>query len=816
NVRVTGDFINHGTFEPKKGRVSFESGIPQTIGGSAPITFHNLRINTYSKVTLENDVELSGFMSPDLGTFDMNGHLLKIYSDADMTGAIGQIKNSCTILGDSIEYNRFFPSGSGNWRMLSSPITDATYEQWNDDIPTTGFPGSDYPNYPSAANPWSNIRVYDGTTDNAFESIEGISSTIPAGVGHFVYFIPSGTTIDMTGTFKRGNHTWTRSNPSPGLNANNGWHMLGNPYPCPIDWDKAGGWSKSGISNAVYAFDPSTGQYSSYVNGISTGKMNGKIESLQAFWVKTSGENLSITVNESAKATVAGVMLRSTDANTESLVRVILNGEDDQPWDDCVVGFNYLASEDFDEAFDAYKMYATDANIPGIAIYADTLTMSAMSISTFPVPNEETIINLLVRPGNRTTFSLENGMVDTFEENLCLKLLDRETDEIHSFNLGEKIEFTKGEMDLRHRFALVVTAPTDLAVVGESCPNTNNGAITAQGYGEAPWTFTWTDEMGGVIKTTENATVADKIENLSPGFYTVEITNNAQLCNSAVEVVQITAAETPSLETTATPESCNNSGNGEIALVQNDTYSYQVTVTNNETGTTTSLQNIAADTVLTHLPAGIYTLTASNGCADQEITRTLNLRDPNAVSAAPSAMSQTADMQSGGVIAFINNSSSNCTQYRWEFGDGQINTVSTAPQHAYQHWGTYNVKLIASNEMCSDTTSMTVQITGVAANSTGNTNELLADLQEDATPSEQRSMDIKIVDNQLQIAPGVEIQGQVSLKINTITGQLVMEKTFTNLTAERTTIDISGLDQGLYTYGLHTDKQLLGAGEFTK
>lgn len=820
NMRVTGDIVNNGEFKPLKGKISLEGSTPQIIGGSSLSTFHNLRINSYSTITLENDIAISGFLSPDLGTFDMNGHLLRIHSDANNTGAIGQIKTACTIIGDSIEYKRFFPAGSGNWRMLSSPLTDVTYEQWNDDIPTTGFPGSDYPTYPNAANPWSNIRLYDGenvsgSMSEAFMSVENITDTMSAGVGHFVYFVPSETTIDMTGTFKRGNHTWTRANASPTLNQNNGWHMLGNPYPCPIDWDKTAGWSKNGISNAVYAFDPSTGQYSSYVNGVSSGKMNGKIESLQAFWVKSSGTGVNLTINESAKATSAGVMLRSTDTNTQSLVRVILKDEQNQPWDDCVVGFNYLASEHFDETMDALKLFANDLNIPNIAIYPDTLTQEAMSISTFPVPVEETIINLLIKPGNRTSFAIENGMIDSFEENLCLKLLDRELDEIHSFNLGEKYEFTKGEMDLTHRFALVVGAPMDVAVISESCPGAENGSITAQGYGEAPWTFTWTDEMGNEVRTTEAATEADKLENLEPGYYTIEVTNADELCNSAVEVIQIEAAEAPDVIATSSPESCNNHEDGIIELVISDSYTYSISIANAESEELFELHNIQSDTVLTHLNAGIYSLIADNGCEGQLITQTLNLRDSDAVFSEPAALSTSANMVNGGVISFLNNSSSNSTHYKWEFGDGNIDTIKVAPQHAYDHWGTYNVKLIAFNEACSDTASMSVQISGVTSGNGSTSMESIADLQEDPETLE-RSMIVNVTQDQLQIVTDQEIEGQITIKINTVTGQLVMEKVLNSLSLGNNSVDISTLNQGLYTFGIQTDKELLKSGEFAK
>ncbi|MDP4827282.1 MAG: hypothetical protein NWR73_06335, partial [Flavobacteriales bacterium] len=330
NLIVNGDFINNGDFAPAAGKITFAGSDPQTISGNIPPIFHGLRISSTSIVTLETDIALTGAMQPNSGIFDWNGHAVTLLSDAENTGSIGEISDGAQILGDEIIYHRYFPAASGNWRMMCSPLTDATFEQWNDDIPTTGFPGSDYPNYPNAANPWPNIRKYDESVMNeamstGFVPISNITEVIENGRGYFTYFIPSGGVIDMEGTFKRGEHTWELSNtPGNGSPANVGWHLIGNPYPSAIDWANTDGWSKTGISGAVYAFDPAQGQYSSYNNGVSTGQLNGQVASFQAFWVRANGNNATLTINEKAKTSSNGVFFRSGSNDTKTLVRIRL------------------------------------------------------------------------------------------------------------------------------------------------------------------------------------------------------------------------------------------------------------------------------------------------------------------------------------------------------------------------------------------------------------------------------------------------------------------------------------------------------------
>ncbi|MFM1931667.1 MAG: hypothetical protein RL226_970 [Bacteroidota bacterium] len=821
NLRVTGDFINNGTFSPGEGKVTFEGNSDQSIQGTSVPRFHGLRINTSGTVSLETDIELSGLLQPDAGTIDWNDHTVTLVSGTDVQGAIGTIADNAEIIGDSIIYHRFFPAASGNWRMLATPLTDATFEQWNDDIPTTGFPGADYPNYPSAANPWPNIRKYsDANVDNdmaaGFYAIGGITETIENGAGYFTYFIPSGTTLDMEGTFKRGEHTWELTNNNPQGNGNKGWHLIGNPYPCAIDWDNQAGWSRQGITGAVYAFDPSQGQYSSYNNGVSAGQLKGKIGSFQAFWVKAVGNNATLTINEQAKYTSNGVMLRSADANTESLIRIKLTTSDAAIWDDAVLGFNYLASNEFDSDYDAVKMFATNTDLPNIALLPDT-TLDPMSICLMPVPDESFEVGLMIKPGNKTSFTITNIMVDSFEDNICLVLEDKETETTHPFNLGDSYSFSKGEMDLATRFTLRVNAPLDVTVVNESCPGEDNASIIAQGFGDAPWTYTWIDEMGNVIRTSENLTTADHMENVAPGFYEIQVTNNNEFCSAASKIVQVEAAVEGQVTAMGVAATCNKMNNGIIHLIADRNYVWDVSIVNGDNGYTRNVNDLHGDTLLFELPAGIYQVTANNGCENLAAELLVNLRDPLGVRSEAGAFSNMVNLNQGGVATFINNSSPNAYQFKWEFGDGSADSTNFQPTHTYTHWGQYNVKLIASNEVCSDTSFVAIQVSGVGGGTEGDlaNMEPIAALGEETTDT-KRTIEVNVAGDQLSLSPGEEIAEEVTVKINTITGQLVMEKTFGSLPSGKTNVDITSLRQGLYTYGIQTKSELLKSGEFTK
>ncbi len=48
-----------------------------------------------------------------------------------------------------------------------------------------------------------------------------------------------------------------------------GWNLVGNPYPSPIDWDAASGWTKTNVDNATYRH-VNNATWASYVGGVGT------------------------------------------------------------------------------------------------------------------------------------------------------------------------------------------------------------------------------------------------------------------------------------------------------------------------------------------------------------------------------------------------------------------------------------------------------------------------------------------------------------------------------------------------------------------
>lgn len=122
-------------------------------------------------------------------------------------------------------------------------------------------------------------------------------------------------------------------------------------------------------------------------------------------------------------------------------------------------------------------------------------------------------------------------------------------------------------------------------------------------------------------------------------------------------------------------------------------------------GTTSNIQYPTK----TYAVPGVYQVTfavlTANGCKDT-VRATVRCGTPPVANFAASPL--IVCVKSG--VAFSDSSSSNVTNWFWNFGDGMTDT-SVNPNHPYQNPGIYTVKLTVSDRGCKDTLSRVNYIT---------------------------------------------------------------------------------------------------------
>jgi uncharacterized delta-60 repeat protein len=404
---VNEDFINNGAFNATGGTTTFSGTAVQVIGGSNPSTFHDLTISS-AGASLAGQVSVQRLLTLD-GNLNTSGNTFTMLSNATGTAMVvnsGGVVNGTTTVQRYI--NPSLNSGSG-YRHFSSPVSSTTIA----DLATSGYipvvnPAYNTPAIPGAVRPFPTVFQYNQarlTNDSAatmgfgfgWESPASLSSVLTRGKGYTVN-MPAFKIVDFNGTLNNG--TVTVSNLNRGVTTNSGWHLLGNPYPSPIDWDNVT--VPSGMMDAVYAFRSTSsynGSYASYVNGIGT-LTDGVIPAMQAFFVRTTGNVSSFSFTNAARLTsYDNPSFYRTTTETRPLLELSAKNAQNQQ-DAAFVYLQSGATAGVDNTYDAFSL-------PMGAVRCYTLVgASQLSINGLPYQPAVQLVPLVIE-GAAGTYQLK-------------------------------------------------------------------------------------------------------------------------------------------------------------------------------------------------------------------------------------------------------------------------------------------------------------------------------------------------------------------------------------------------------------------------
>ncbi|KAF0197149.1 MAG: hypothetical protein FD166_2108 [Bacteroidetes bacterium] len=451
-LQIAGNVNNNGTFNSPGGSIELKGSSPQTIaaGQFAGNTIANLIVNNASGITLGGPLNITGIVTPQSGTLNTGGYLTLI-STAAQTALISGSGNGS--VSGNVNMQRYLSSGFG-YRYFSSPFQSATVSGFSDDI--------------NLSAPFPSLFKYDEAKDasgwTAYTDDAGILDPL---AGYCLHFGTSSdpVTADLTGTVNNNtigpvalfNHDKTYTL---------GFNLVGNPYPSPIDWNSATGWTKSNIDNALYYFKAGTtdeygGTYCTYINGVSSdGTANNIIPSMQGFFVHVSdgtfpvngsfGMDNRVRVNNLSPA-----YHKSSNDKNYPMIRVSAGFEDEtQAADPVVVYFTDEASAGFDKNLDALKLFNTDKEVPNL--YILTESNQKLSISALPEPeNLTTRIPLGIRTEKEGWLTFRSTAIENLPLNLHAYLYDELTGDISDLNSNPEYRVKTGEGTFENRYALI-------------------------------------------------------------------------------------------------------------------------------------------------------------------------------------------------------------------------------------------------------------------------------------------------------------------------------------------------------------------------
>ncbi len=465
DLSVYGNWTNNGVSTVGSGTVIFTGGSAQTVSGVTK--FGNLTINNLSGVTLSGNTQLTGVLTPTQGNLASNGYLT-LLSTASQTALIAGTGTG-NVTGD-VTMQRYMPNKRG-YHYYSSPFNGAPITEFTDELGTI-ITGDPYVNNDTThtVTPFPNFFIYDETPPYTMSiGWTGASSTLETMRGYCINFGSStaAITTDVTGVVNNGPLSYGVTRTTSTHPSADGWNLVGNPYPSPINW-QASGWTKTNISNGIYYFKPNaqyTGTYSSFVNGIGVNGGSGIISSMQGFLIRatangTLGVTNSVRVNN----------LTTTFYKAQQVIPLLrLKGypsANQSYGDETVIYFDSLATSWFDNDMDAYKMMNNDPNYPNI--FTKDSSNSTLSIDALPpLTNMDVVIPLGYVTKTSGSFKIKATEILNFDPTVHIYLEDNSTSTSQDLTINPEYTFNITANEPLYRF-FIRFSPTIITEIPEN------------------------------------------------------------------------------------------------------------------------------------------------------------------------------------------------------------------------------------------------------------------------------------------------------------------------------------------------------------
>ncbi|MCM8570151.1 T9SS type A sorting domain-containing protein [Gramella jeungdoensis] len=457
-LEIAGNITSSGSVDSASGKIKMSGTAAQSIPSNLFLNnrIEDLEINNANGVTSNAVVELTGSLKVTVGTFYTNNNFTLV-SDSIQTGLIDGSGNG-EVIGQ-VKMQRYINPAFG-YKYISSPFSNSTVGDFSAYINlSSGFPliyRYDENRKDSNNNDTSGWEAYTNTA-SALNIMEGYAVNLGSA--------STPITIELSGTVNNGDYQKNLINHNGKYTK--GFHLVGNPYPSPIDWNSASGWTKNNVDDAVYFFradviDQYTGTYSSFVNGISSsdGNSSNIIPSMQGFFVHVSDPSTGIYpssgtlgMTNEVRVNDFGQQFIKATSTPKELIRISASLNENSARDEMVIYFDQSASVNFEKEKDALKLLNTNYEVPNLyTITPEGKELSINAISSSMIKSSEKVpLGLLVEKEGMMTISLQE--IQNLSANLKIYLIDEEKATYVNLN-EEDYKFHTGKAEYDSRFYL--------------------------------------------------------------------------------------------------------------------------------------------------------------------------------------------------------------------------------------------------------------------------------------------------------------------------------------------------------------------------
>jgi hypothetical protein len=393
---------------------------------------------------------------------------LTLKSSSTSTARIAALSSGSAITG-TITAERFIPVNTARrWRFLASPVVGGNTLQWRDNagntagrgIQITGSTGTVDANIPNPSVLKYNESSSAGSSNinSKWEALDG-NTPLQNGAGYRAFIrgdrsaTPSNQVLNSTTIWVSGTYPSTPVNIPITYNSSlgNGWNLVGNPFPSPIDWNASSGWTKTNILGTVWIWNPITNSYGAFDGTNTLNSVTRYIASGQAFFIQANGSNPALVINESVKVSnTPSNMFKTSERNS---LRIKLSTGSDQS-DETIVHFKDGKLDEFISDEDIFKPFMNpEVNISsffGQDKYAMVNYLDIKSINAKIVPLSAWLLN-------EGVYTMSFSQIDGFNSdvNIYLKdnykntITDLRVNDTYAFNVDAQKESTQdGRLEL--------------------------------------------------------------------------------------------------------------------------------------------------------------------------------------------------------------------------------------------------------------------------------------------------------------------------------------------------------------------------------
>ena len=550
SLDISGDFTNSGTFTSSgfninlegnwnnTGTYTFFSGDNFTFDGAGTSTitgatdWYELTANNSSGVTVSSGAQnIHGILDLDQGIFTSGG-LVTLISDATSTGQMDNI-GSATFSGDLTVQRRIVKTFQ-SWSSITSPVEGTTLATWQGNgVLFSGFPTSDFPTFP-----FVNCFEYDEPShgsdkDDGWDEANGMTdATGPDNNyrAHYVYMDATTFNLSVTGPPITGAKTVPLDFNSSGNATQDGWNLIGNPYPCSVDFDAIYSSNSGNIIDGYLVYSGEFGNYGWYDGattgtGVGSGGATKNIPHSQGIWLRSlNGVDLSVT--EAHKVTSSDpTFLKSADPE---FMRIHLTGNVNTFQDEALI-FSHQSYSDYHDGDDLIKF--TTMN-PDNAPTLFTQSLDGVDLSFNKIGINSISIPVMAIAGTiaQGDYTLSFEIPSEFMLGACMTLEDSHTGMITDLRADTSYTYATSDTTTLPRFIIHIVKDFNTQVGDLTCFGTSDGTVTIDGIGVSGSIFELLDEGGNIVFSGSVVNDSIEIANLSSGNYDVT-TNHVGGCS---------------------------------------------------------------------------------------------------------------------------------------------------------------------------------------------------------------------------------------------------------------------------------------------